>query len=75
MLSHNHTAARNVLLMSRMLFVEDLVPGDRIAVDGIRAVVRKQVPHGTDQRRVELAHSSDDRSEVILEAGSKVEVY
>ncbi len=75
LLSRDHISTRNLLLMSRMLFVEDLVPGDRIALDGIRAVVRKQVPHGTDQRLVELAHSSDDRSELILKSGSKVEVY
>ncbi|MGC4934905.1 hypothetical protein ACLQ3C_14625 [Gordonia sp. DT30] len=57
-----------------MLFVEDLVPGDRIALDGIRAVVRKQVPHGTEERLVELVQSTDDRSELILKTGSKVEV-
>ncbi|MEP9391241.1 MULTISPECIES: hypothetical protein [Gordonia] len=60
--------------MSRMLFVEDLAPGDRISVDGVTAVVRKQVPHGTDERLVELVHSSDDREQFVLKTGSKVEV-
>ena len=60
--------------MSRMLFVEDLVPGDRISIDGVSAVVRKQIPHGSDQRLIELAHSSDDRNEIIMKAGSKVQV-
>lgn len=43
-------------------------------MDGIQAVVRKQVPHGTEQRLVELVHSSDDRNELVLQTGSKVEV-
>ncbi|MFT4043473.1 MAG: hypothetical protein QM673_09965 [Gordonia sp. (in: high G+C Gram-positive bacteria)] len=58
----------------RTRFVEDLTPGDRISIDGVFAVVRKQVPHGTDQRLVELAHSSDNRETIILDAGAKVEV-
>ncbi|WLP90331.1 MULTISPECIES: hypothetical protein [Gordonia] len=58
----------------RMLFVEDLAPGDRISLDGFHGVVRKQVPHGADQRLVEFVHSSDNRNEMILQSGSKVEV-
>lgn len=73
-LSRDHNRTRNLLVMSRMLFVEDLVPGDRINVDGVQAVVRRQTPHGDDQRLIELAHSADDRNEIIMKTGSKVEV-
>lgn len=73
--SHNPPTARNLLVMTRMLFVEDLVPGDRINIDGVKAVVRKQVPHGETQRLIELAHSSDSRTDMIVDVGVKIEVF
>ena len=60
--------------MTRSRFVEDLAPGDRISVDGMRGVVRTTVPLGDDQRVVELVHSSDDRREITLASGATVEV-
>ena len=73
--SHNVPTTRNLLVMTRMLFVEDLVPGDRINIDGVKAVVRKQIPHGETQRLIELAHSSDSRTDMIVDVGVKVEVF
>ncbi|MGV9826148.1 MULTISPECIES: hypothetical protein [unclassified Gordonia (in: high G+C Gram-positive bacteria)] len=58
----------------RTRFVEDLAPGDRISFDGMHGVVRTTSPHGTDERLVELVHSSDDRNEIVLTVGSRVEV-
>ncbi|MEE4023239.1 hypothetical protein V1Y59_09130 [Gordonia sp. PKS22-38] len=60
--------------MSRTRFVEDLAPGDRISVDGLRAVVQTATPTGTDQLLLKLVNSSDDRSEITLESGAKVEI-
>ena len=61
--------------MSRTRFVEDLTPGDRIAVNGIRAVVRTPATRtDTDQLLLELVNSSDDRSEILLDSGVQVEI-
>lgn len=60
--------------MVRTRFVDDLAPGDRIRVNGIRGVVRKSTPHGTDKRIVELVPKSDERNEIVLVAGSRVEI-
>ncbi|MAU84606.1 hypothetical protein VX037_08205 [Gordonia sp. Z-3] len=62
--------------MSRTRFVEDLTPGDRISVNGIRAVVRTPATRtATDQLLLELVTSSDDdRSEILLDSGAKVEI-
>ncbi|MGC4960001.1 hypothetical protein ACPXCG_10705 [Gordonia sp. DT218] len=60
--------------MTRTRFVEDLAPGDRISVDGLRAVVRTTTPTGTDQHLVELVNSSDDRDAIVLGLGTKVEI-
>lgn len=61
--------------MKATRFVEDLVPGDRIIYDGLKGVVRQTLPHGESERLVELIHSSDDRNEIVLATGSKVETY
>ncbi|MEE3852385.1 hypothetical protein VZC37_18745 [Gordonia sp. LSe1-13] len=61
--------------MSRTRFVEDLTPGDRISVNGIRAVVRTPATKtDTDQLLLELVNSSDDSNQILLESGAKVEI-
>ncbi|MFZ2239303.1 MAG: hypothetical protein WAV90_07125 [Gordonia amarae] len=60
--------------MHRTRFVDDLAPGDRIAIEGWRGTVRKNHPHGTNDRLIELVLSSDNRSQIVLKAGEVVEV-
>ncbi|MDL9944344.1 hypothetical protein QSJ19_01850 [Gordonia sp. ABSL11-1] len=60
--------------MTRSRFVEDLAPGDRISVDGMRGVVRTTTRTGDDQRIVEFVHSSDNRREITLASGATVEI-
>lgn len=60
--------------MQRTRIVEDLAPGDRISIDGITAVVRVQKPHGDNDRLIEFAHATDNRSEMVLAAGTHVDV-
>ncbi|GAA1482825.1 hypothetical protein GCM10009624_32650 [Gordonia sinesedis] len=60
--------------MIRTRFVDDLAPGDRISINGVRGVVRKNIPHGPDKRIVELVPTSDERNEIVLGAGSRVEI-
>ncbi len=70
--SHEVPTAR-ILVMTRMLFVEDLVPGDRISIDGIKACTQAGA-HGETQRLIELAHSSDS-TDMIVDVGVKIEVF
>ncbi|MGV9710272.1 hypothetical protein ACWDTI_06360 [Gordonia sp. NPDC003424] len=55
--------------------VEDLAPGDRISVDGLRAVVRKAVPAEGGEFVIQLVNSSDEsRTELRLAGSAKVEI-
>lgn len=58
----------------RTRYVEDLAPGDRFAFNDLRAVVRKAVPNADDDFVIGLVNSSDDRTELVLPRGTKVEV-
>ncbi|AZG43633.1 hypothetical protein [Gordonia insulae] len=59
----------------RTRFVEDLAPGDRFSVDGLRAVVRSAVPDETgDNLIISLVNSSDERDVITLSLGTKVEI-
>ena len=60
--------------MTRDVYVEDLVPGDRIRLEGTPRVVRTTSRVGDNQLRIELVKGHDDLSEVVLDRTVKLQV-
>ncbi|GAC84454.1 hypothetical protein [Gordonia paraffinivorans] len=60
--------------MTRDVYVEDLVPGDRIRLDGTPRVVRTTSRLDDDRLRIELVKGHDDLQEVILDRTAKLQV-
>ncbi|GAB88112.1 hypothetical protein [Gordonia rhizosphera] len=55
-------------------FVEDLAPGDRISIDGHRGVVKTALPNDDGDLVISLVNSSEERDEVVLSVGTKVDI-
>ena len=60
--------------MTRDVFVEDLVPGVRISLEGTPRVVRTTSRLDNNQLRIELVKGNDDLHEVVLDRTVKLQV-
>ena len=60
--------------MTRDVYVEDLVPGDRISLEGTPRVVRTTSRLDDNQLRIELVKGNDDLHEVVLDRTVKLQV-